>query len=327
VRQLCRGEAGVTTANDVASPDAFVGSLFPGAKITCVSRSNNIAYVVETGGEVVTVKVMTDPDIPTDYLLEVNQAIARTCRTPLVHSVHRKAAGAAYDCVVLEYIEGENVAAILENSPALLHAPAFVEALSNVIEALAELRPHAAGYGLYKSDGRMFEQHADFISFYVDRYVGRVLPAVSKALAERIGRWRDGVVSFAGGPQESSRVVPVDMNLRNFIQTSSGDIVVLNVPIVARSRAEHAFGACSAHLAGTALRDELIATATRRMTCSIEARAIAHYELFTLLGILSFYAKRCAPAPIDPMTRNWGSRMGILEQLELLLSSYEAGRL
>ena len=67
-----------------SSFEAFVAERFPQSQIVPLSGTNNEVYLVSSGDGPVVVKLVTDGDIPLDYLAEVNtQGVHRALRPPL----------------------------------------------------------------------------------------------------------------------------------------------------------------------------------------------------------------------------------------------------
>ena len=66
------------------SSEAFLAEQFPRSQIVPLSATNNDVYLVTSEDGSVVVKLVTDGDIPLDYLAEVNaQGVHRALRPPL----------------------------------------------------------------------------------------------------------------------------------------------------------------------------------------------------------------------------------------------------
>ena len=96
-----------------SSFEAFVAERFPQSRVVPLSGTNNDVYVVTNGGGSVVVKLVTDGDIPLDYLAEVNQVVARRLPTQAVREIHEACDAEPFDVVVAEYIDGVDLAAVL----------------------------------------------------------------------------------------------------------------------------------------------------------------------------------------------------------------------
>ena len=119
-----------------------------------------------------------------------------------------------------------------------------------------------------------------------------------------VDRWIDGGLAAATVEDQAFGVVAIDANLKNFIVTTDGSLVVLNVPIAGLSSTAHAVGALSVNLRHHRERDLFFNEVARRIP---EARLdlVPHFELWNMLGILSFYADRHPDRPES--WRNFGS--------------------
>jgi hypothetical protein len=194
----------------------------------------------------------------------------------------------------------------------------LVEFFTRYLAASRRLPPMFDGFGLYKQDGPRFSSHQEFLRAYADKYWRRVRPFVDGEAAERVDLWVAHGLRAASLAPEGFGPIVVDSNLRNFIVTDEGELVLLNVPIVGRSTRAHAVAAVAAHLRPFAVRQAFLGRVTEGW--SVEERsAVAHLEAWTLLGILSFYAVRAPERPSE--WRNWGATRSLREDfLELVAS-------
>jgi len=295
----------------------FVQLTFPGAVITPLSSTNNEIYKVESEGAVLSAKRMVDADVPISYFARCSEILGASLPVPKVERIFRTADGAAFDCIVTEFVDGQDLAATLSGTEPL-HIPdeKLLGFLADYLAASAGLPPMFAGFGLYKQDGPRFPSHMDFLRAYAEKYWRRVRPFVDGAAQRRVDRWIASGIGAASLAPQGFQPIVVDSNLRNFIVTGAGELVLLNVPIVGRSTRAHAVAAIAAHLRPFSVRRPFLDRSTRGWTGE-ERAAIAHLEAWTLLGILSFYAVREPERPAE--WRNWGAVRSLRDDfLELI---------
>jgi hypothetical protein len=283
----------------------FVQVTFPGAVVTPLSSTNNEIYKVEFEGAMLSAKRMVDADVPISYFARCSEILAGSLPIPRIEGIFRKADGAAFDCIVTEFVDGQDLAATLSGTePLRIPDEKLVGFLAEYLGASRGLPRMFDGFGLYKQDGPRFSSHPEFLRFYAEKYWGRVRPFVDEAARRQVERWiATGILAASFAPEGFQPIV-VDSNLRNFIVTNDGELVLLNVPIVGWSTRAHAVAAIATHLRPFAVRRVFLDQATRSWTGE-ERAAIPHLEAWTLLGILSFYAVREPDRASE--WRNWGA--------------------
>lgn len=284
----------------------FLAREFPGAPISELSGSNNLVHLVRTEDGPVVAKHVTDGDIPLDYLAKATTALGEHLPVQRIHRVCRTETGDPFDAVFAEYVEGENLATVMSQEDGGLSTEALVDHLCAFVLACRHLPPMREGYGLYKKDAPALASWPEFVVHYGRRYWNRVRPFYQgTAVADAVDRWLDG--GFAEAAREhpaAHTVVSIDANLKNTVVAPDGRIVVLNVPIAAVSTPAHAVGAISLHLRHRQPYKPFLDAAAERL-CPQDAALVPHFELWGMLGILSFYAVR-EPDRQDQW-RNWGS--------------------
>ena len=180
------------------------------------------------------------------------------------------------------------------------------------------------GFGLYKRSAVIDASHPEFVTRHVARYWGRARPYFEGTeICAAVDEWLAvGLTKALAAHPVRYEVVPIDANLRNFIVTTNG-IVVLNVPIVAYSTPAHSVAAVSFHLRHRPLHEAFLAAA-RRSVCPADAAMVPHFELWQLLGVLSFWAVH---HPERPETwRNWGSPVLICDDFSELVQQLLLGK-
>jgi hypothetical protein len=299
----------------------FLGMEFPHADVTEISGSNNLVYLVSTAGGPLIAKEVIDTDIPLNYLAEANARLAQSVPTQTIHRVLQVAAGDPFDAVFAEYVEGRDLSGALAEDEAALPTERLVAFLCRFIAACREMPIMGDGFGLYKREAPRFGTHQEFAEFYARRYWSRVRPCYDGDDVQRaVDQWLDG--GFRAAAEKNTAptdVMAVDANLKNFVLRPDGRIVVLNVPIAARSTPAHAAGAVGLHLRNRgAHRPFLDAVSTD--ICPEDAAMVPHYELWGLLGILSFYAAKQPGRQRE--WRNWGSRVLLDDDFRNLVTSH-----
>ena len=285
--------------------EAFVAERFSRSQVIPLSGTNNDVYLVTNDGGSVVVKLVTDGDIPLDYLAEVNRVLARRLPTQAVREIHEACDAEPFDVVVADYIDGVDLAAVLGSDAALSFDRAAVASfLVDFLEAMADVPPLHPGFGLYKRGAPTFAAHSEFIEHYARRYWSRSRPFFDDGVQRTVDRWIDGGFAAATAVDEAFGVVAIDANLKNFMVAADGSLVVLNVPIAGLSSIAHAVGALSVNLRHHPERDLFLDEIAGRFP-EVRLDLVPHFELWNMLGVLSFYAERHPDRPES--WRNFGS--------------------
>ncbi|GAA5084281.1 hypothetical protein HNP84_001991 [Thermocatellispora tengchongensis] len=302
----------------------FLEGEFPGARISELSGTNNLVYEVRTAEGILVAKHVTDSDIPLAYLAEANAALAGHVPVQRIRRVWETRRGDPFDAVFAEYVEGRDLASALTDGRDLPATAELVRHLCTFALACRELPRMHDGFGLYKRDAPVIATHREFVLHYAGRYWRRARPFYD---GTRVGRavdeWLSGGFAEAAGRNPAPfTTVAIDVNLKNLIVTPGGGIVVLNVPIVGLSTPAQAVGAISAHLRNHPQHAPFLEAATAEV-CPGDAEMVPHFELWALLGILSFYAAR------EPENRhawrNWGAPVTLDEDFRNLVITHFAG--
>jgi hypothetical protein len=300
---------------------AFLEAEFPGAAVSELSGSNNLVYRVESAGGVVVAKHVTDTDIPLAWLARANAALADRVPVQRILRVCETARGDEFDAVFGGYVEGRNLAEALVDGEGLPPTGELVEALCAFALACRELPRMHDGFGMYKREAPRLDGHMPFVEHYARRYWGRVRPHYEGTrVGAAVDDWIDGgFAAVAARHPAPFTTVAIDANLKNFIVTPDRRVVVLNVPIAALSTPAQAVGAISAHLRHREPYRPFREAAAARV-CPDDAELVPHFELWALLGIMSFYAVR-EPEHKDRW-RNWGSPVTLDEDFHALVEGH-----
>ena len=114
-----------------SSFEAFVAERFSRSQVIPLSGTNNDVYLVTNDGGSVVVKLVTDGDIPLDYLAEVNRVLARRLPTQAVREIHEACDAEPFDVVVADDIDGVDLAAVLGSDAAHVRHPDRPESRRN----------------------------------------------------------------------------------------------------------------------------------------------------------------------------------------------------
>ena len=303
-----------------SSFEAFLAERYPQSQVVPLSGTNNEVYLVTIGGGSVVVKLVTDGDIPLEYLVEVNWVMARRLPTQTVREIHEACDAEPFDVVVADYIDGVDLAAVLGGDAACsLDRAAVASFLVDFLDAMLEVPPLRPGFGLYKRKAQMFATHREFIEHYARRYWNRSRSFFDDRVQRTVDHWIDGGFAAATIDDRPFGVVAVDANLKNFIVTTNGSLVVLNVPIVGLSSVAHAVGAISVNLRHHPERDLFLSEVARRWP-EVRLDLVPHFELWNMLGVLSFYADRRPDRPES--WRNFGSPRPLRDDFITLLDQH-----
>ncbi|MDT0268654.1 hypothetical protein RM844_20420 [Streptomyces sp. DSM 44915] len=310
--------------------ESYLAAQYPGARVTQLSASNNTVFLVTgTAGADGTdgvagapaglvAKHVTDSDIPLSYLAESNAALARTIPVQRVRRVLDQERGDPFDGVLADYVPGTDLATVLAEDEKALPAEELSEQLARFLLACRELPRMHDGYGPYKRTAPRVATHTEFVQRYAARYWGRARPLYQDTeIGDAVDDWVNHRLPEALRRNPAPHaVVPIDANLKNFVVTPDGRLVTLNVPIAAVSTPAHAVAAVSAHLRGRALH-QVFLDHVLESQCAADAELVPHFELWALLGILSFYAVR---HPLERDTwRDWGSPVLLDEDFRSLV--------
>ncbi|SBT41794.1 phosphotransferase family protein [Micromonospora auratinigra] len=300
---------------------AFLEAQYPGATVHELSGSNNLVYRVESADGVVVAKHVTDTDIPLGWLAEANARLAARVPTQRILRVCETARGDDADAVFGEYVEGRNLAEALVDGEGLPPTGDLVAALRDFALACRELPRLHDGFRMYKREAPALDGHVAFVEHYARRYWGRVRPFYDGTrVGAAVDDWLSGGFAAALARHPAAyTTVAIDANLKNFVVTPQGRVVVLNVPIAALSTPAQAVGAISAHLRHREPYRPFLAEAAESV-CPDDAALVPHFELWALLGIMSFYAVR-EPEHKDRW-RNWGSPVTLDEDFRTLVETH-----
>jgi hypothetical protein len=285
----------------------FLAAEFPGDEIEQLSGSNNLVYLVRTSTGPIVAKHVVDADIPLSYLAEANRRLADHLPVQQILRVFETARDDPFDAVFAEYVAGVDLADVLTgDAEGELPMTELAEYLARFVVACRDLPKMHGSFGMYKRDAPTFAAHVDYVVHYGRRYWGRVRPFYAGTpVADAIDAWLDGGFARAAGRHPAPySVVPIDANLKNFILTPEGRIVVLNVPIAAVSTPAHAVAAISTHLRNREHHAHFLKEAAARVLAD-DAEMVPHFEMWLLLGILSFYAVRQPDR--QAQWRDWGA--------------------
>jgi muramoyltetrapeptide carboxypeptidase len=299
---------------DCACVSAIVGRI---CHHQVISASNNIVHRVETEtGESFAVKILTDRGIDLDFMIRCNRELSKRFRVPnVVHAGRRADEG----LLIMEFVEGKDLASLLATQQvggAL--AERVARYLVDLADACQDLALPVSGFGLYKLDRAMAPSVREYLTAYMDRYLGRLAAVLPGPQSERWRRLLDEASFLHVLPTlGEAKTIPFDVNLKNVIVRSDDDLTLLNVPILARGDERQGVGAMLSQLRGTVLFQPFVAELDRR---SLEAESVAtcFYECLSLLGIAAFGCTRGREF-LDSM-QLWGSGQLVLAEWEQRLA-------
>lgn len=300
--------------------EAHLAAQYPHARVTQLSASNNSVFLVDDGDRKIVAKHVTDTDIPLSYLAESNAALAGAVPVQRVLRVLDRAQGDPFDGVLAEYVPGTDLATLLVRGEQAVPDTELADHLARFLLACRSLPRMHDGYGAYKRSAPKLAGHTEFVQSYAARYWGRVRPVYQGTeIGEAVDSWvGHGLAEALRRNPAPHTVVPIDANLKNFIVTPDRRVVTLNVPIAAVSTPAHAVGAVSAHLRHRPLHGTFLDRVLAEQ-CADDAEMVPHFELWALLGVLSFYAVR---HPDERGTwRDWGSPVLLDEDFRDLVGS------
>jgi len=303
---------------------AFLEREYPGSAITKLSESNNSVFLVSSATGALVAKHVTDSDISLDYLLTANACLADHLPVQKILRIYQQEQGDPFDGVLAEYVPGTDLATVLTHDQAAVPAAELAGYLVSFLAACRELPRMHEGFGLYKRTAPVIATYQEFLEHYARRYWGRARPFYAgTAIGEAVEEWiEQGLASAVAQHPTPLTVVPIDANLKNFILTQDRGIVALNVPIAARSTPAHAVAAVSVHLRNRPLRESFLQAAASS-SCPDDFAMVEHFELWTLIGILSFYAVREPDRRGE--WRDWGSPVPLDDDFRALVRSLLLG--
>jgi Phosphotransferase enzyme family len=302
----------------------FLDETFDGAQIKELSGSNNTVYLVRTGAGEVVAKHVTDTDIPLTYLAAASARLAGHIPVQRILRVYETERGDPFDAVIAEYVEGHDLATVLSGAAGVAPPADLAGYFCRFLAACRELPRMHDGFGLYKRGAAAIPTHPEFVRYYANRYWSRVRPFYAGTpVVAAVDDWiATGFEAAAGRVADAYPVVPVDANLKNFILTPDGRVVLLNVPIAARSLPAHAVAAVSIHLRNRPYHEEFLRAAGTGPD-AVALDLVPHFEMWTMLGILSFHAVRDPRRPRE--WRNWGAPAPLYEDFRGLVARHLLG--
>lgn len=290
----------------------WVSNEYPDASIEIISNTNNEIYKIISKNGTFCIKNMLDIDIPLEYFAKCSKVMEGKILTQKIIKIIHKNDQNSFNCIVSEYLEGCDLAHILKNgSGQALQSKKTVEFFLGYMNICEQFPLMFDGFGIYKSDAPSFDNHGSFLCHYARKYWSRARPYFERPIVNWVDQWIEGGLKSALIAPAGYISIPVDSNLRNFLVTNDQELAVLNVPIVGRSSRAHAVAAISTHLRPFAEHRQFLDRATDGWS-DAESAAVTHFEAWTLLGILSFYAVREPETPQN--WRNWGATRGLRDE-------------
>lgn len=282
--------------------------------VETLSCTNNTVVKILVDGQTRVLKIMRDRDIPVAFMAAVNEHLSRSIPVqPIEMTFEREADG--FDGVLAGYVAGQSLFDLVFSGNYKNQSREILNGLREYLYATSDLPVPVPGFGPFKVSAKPTSSLTEFVVGYATKYWGRAADHVPVDHRRRVDRWLTEQLPHLVGKSAEVRTIPVDSNLKNFIVTPHGTLVTLNVPIVARSLAAQAWGALSYHLRHSQLHCDL----------NREATAPDHrtdFELWALLGVLSFHAGRSRSEP--QKWHNWGSPVPLLDDLVMLLDEVES---
>jgi hypothetical protein len=272
---------------------AFLAKLYPGSTVEPLSITNNAVYLVTSAGSRMVAKHVTDSDIPVTYLAETNDRLADHLPTQKIVRVCRREDGDEFDAMFSTYVEGRDLASLLASGTCDIGWSVLADYFCRFLLACRRLPPMYERFGMSKRGAPIFDTHRAYLEYYGKRYWHRVRPFYAGTPVEAaVDAWLDGGLASAVARRPAdTAAVPIDANLKNFVVTPDGRIVLLNLPIVGVSTPAHAIGAISVHLRHHDVHDTFVERATA-LVGTADADLVPQFEIWQTLGLLSFYAVR-----------------------------------
>lgn len=291
-----------------------IANIYPDSEIKVLSTGNNKVVSISVSGKTYIAKQILDSDLPIEYMNSLNDLLSSSLPVQKLIKFSKKNTP---PFLISEFVAGKDLSQYLYSAIGDEELDNLASYFCRYISSCANLPRMHDKFGLFKNNDPSFKDHQSFITYYAFKYWSRVRPFITDT---QTIRWIDNWVysDFAKATiAYAFQTISVDSNLRNFIRSNDGEIVLLNVPIVGYSSRQHAVAAVSVHLRHTSLYAPFLNLATKEFSLE-ECRAVQHFELWQLLGILSFYAVKY-PKGMEKW-KNWGSPVSLLDELNETLS-------
>jgi hypothetical protein len=282
-----------------------------------LSQTNNTICEIEHRGRICVAKLVKDNDIDIGVMTSTMDSLRNSVHVPQIHDVINDEGGGGQTVLLMELVPGESLDRVLvrndTNAGAAL-ADVMIACL-RVAASLPDL-PFSEP-GIYKRKAASFNTWKDFSSHYFARYYNRVAPRIeNESFRSYLFTWADDIIANTTRSDKASlQTVPIDLNLRNFIWDGS-KITVLNIPILGRSVPEHGQAAAAVQLRGFHAYELLM----DRMKVDLgfgDPDLLNYYEVWILVGILSFYAQKLPPIRIEDSC-NWGASITLMSNIMAL---------
>tara|TARA_R110000868_G_scaffold138329_1_gene352348 strand:+ start:60448 stop:61404 length:957 start_codon:yes stop_codon:yes gene_type:complete len=254
-----------------------------------ISDSNNDVYLVHTNAGLYTFKLLSDLDIDLEFVKRCNEFISHkiSCQKILkVDELPHLLNGHPF--VVSEYMQGRDLRDVIESGDITEDIEAkFLVLLEELLSAINEIPSlPKEGYGAYKTSRPLYKTFDGSINAAISIYAGKFSKAFGTS--SKWGHFEKVLTSYCAMKSQegnySFAVVSFDMNLKNFIMDDSGNLNLLNLPILGFSICEAGVGEMTSQLIGSPLRAKLMDIYVKQ---GMDKGLIVFYETIALLGTLS----------------------------------------
>lgn len=276
------------------------------SEVRLVSRSNNAVWRVVAGGAVLAVKEVrdatADPVAEWDLLTRIG---AHPRFRPIL--MVQPGAGCNPPVAVSPYLDGESLDAVLQTRPTdQVPGALWADQLAESFAALGDL--HVQGFGRPRAGrGDMFAAWPDFLCWYLDRQ-GRKAPRIASLRFELLRSVVAGLDDRLRREVRHPTLVSGDVNLRNFLVDTKGNLVCLHTPILWHADPAVPFGEAGVHLDHTTIGNVIWEH------CGLPKYRLHLYAAFSAYVILA-YVERFSPEPLE-VAKTWGGTRPLLEILD-----------
>lgn len=221
-----------------------------------------------------------------------------------------------YPVVVQEFLKGKVLADCLQSSSRKSYlSRRFADTAVQILQCCGSIHYQKNGFGYIKQDRKLYATMNDFYIHTVDRYIqkiGAVVSSEHKWIVDIGSRLASRLLEVCA-LYSSYSIVPIDVNLRNFILNEVNEIAVLNIPLFARTNIVHGISSFAFQMQGLCERNEMIGYLLEKMGLQISNVDIASFEALATLGVLSFYAQHNSSQLANATA--WGSDVRLVDIL------------
>jgi hypothetical protein len=295
---------------------AYASTHLAAASLSLVSDTNNLVFRIDRErGAPVALRVILDRDIDLEMSRDLERHLSDRVRFARTLDIDTRRDLIDHDVVICEWAPGRTMADLVaERGFEEEISEAYGDLGASMLRACEEISPPREGYGHYKIGRALSPTLSAFYTEAVERYairVAAVAPVLDGVDVARASQSLSRFLVAIGDNAPPRGVVPVDVNLKNFVCSDDGAITVLNVPMIARTTPSHGLAAFVFQARGRQRRDQIYRRLNGGTPSEDGTRSVSAFEAFYALGVLAYCARDGREAVEQSVA--WGSQLTLRE--------------